>query len=214
MAARTIFGALGEVGEAAASGAGIPTSASSPGELADRFRKGLIPYSPEEALQFLKDAVSPQSTPPLGIGEVPETKVRSDYAAQIMLNGQTVGGVFEMAVEQTRAVEDVWTVRSRPDGLPQDTIGQGLTGRSLRLQRYDLWTEILEYVFGLSPEGLLSSQCGVLTIRELWKGPSNNLSVWDYVGNRFVSLGRTIGAHGDRIVKAGATFNWQRKKRA
>ncbi len=168
---------------------------------------------------FFEDALWDPGAPPI-------TRTRSDHGASIWLcppgaaygRAVPIGAVYELAQEQTRTIEDVWAVKTNPDALPADTVSQNLTGRLLRLGRYDLWEGVLEEVFGLPASGLLSEAIGSIIIREEWVAPSflpggGARHAWEWTGLKFQSLGRQIKADGDRVSRANAAFIWRSRRK-
>lgn len=158
-------------------------------------------------------------------GSQPLTTVRTDYSMTLHVTVGTrravVGGVYEFDHQQSLGTRDVFTVSANPDGSPAEVLPMALTGRTIRLVRYDLFRSIFEQLFnGGAPElVLLSDQISGLSLRERWSYPSVLIPgggaqpTYEYLGCKITSLGRALNAEGDRISRTNASITWRTRRK-
>lgn len=164
--------------------------------------------------------------------DIPATSTRTSYGLTIHAKKGNygyaqIGAVHEVSVNQTLTVEEEFEVNALSKGKPRELVPQNLTARSLTLQRYDLYANILEEVFG-SPELItLADQLGPVSMRMHWRSPtdrtalglllpqmtqSSSLRVYEFTDCWITTLGRTYST-GNTIVGASATITWRDLRR-
>ena len=143
----------------------------------------------------------------------PSTFTRLDHSMTIRTGrGRTVGAINGWNPTQTRRVEEEFEVEVKSTGLPVDLVPQIVNSRTIRIDRYDLYTSKMEEAFGTKRLDNLTDQHQPFTVREVWRTPLGSLEVFDYIGCWFADLGRTHNADGNRIVKANATLIYKLKR--
>lgn len=200
---------------------GIPTDLTA--ELRSAGFNALEKTSPVLA-QLLGSVIQPH-------GAVPATRTRTTHAfalhavsnlptaadGTLRFRRGMVGAVHVVNMQQTRTVDDVWEVDAYNAGLPADVVPQALTGRTLTVARYDLWTNLMEQVFGQGEVIDLTDQARPFALREVWGSPGQLLSgrrtIYEYTGCWFTSLGRNLSADNNRIVNVDAQLVWTRRRR-
>lgn len=110
---------------------------------------------------------------------VPGTTLRTSHALAIRAaNGRVVGAIHGWREQQSRTQEDEFTVRpNNYDGLPEDSIPQNLTGRTLQVARYDLFRSAMEEVFGRVDAVILTDEAHAFDLFEVWQTPGSGLSL-------------------------------------
>lgn len=161
----------------------------------------------------------------------PNTVTQSTHAVTIHANNTIIGAINQWSPEQTLAVNAVYQFGSPQGpygdefGAPYEKVPGNISGQTITVQRYDLYTQQMEQAFGTTNAlDMLSSDLGqpnggtghVLTIREFWLMPeSSPVSSYNilYHGCWFSRIGRTLSATDDRIVNVNATIEYTRKER-
>lgn len=166
-------------------------------------------------------------------GEMPQTRVRTSYAATLHINTgkrrAVIGGIQEFSTDQTRQVDDEFEVNSAAVGLPRDVIPQGLTGRTIRIARLDLFSATMEDVLG-DDFTTLCDQRGPLSIRKVWKNLGNagladpasgsdllrpiaqQITAYEFTGCYLTGMSRAVRAE-DVIVATNVTMTWRGKRK-
>lgn len=178
-----------------------------------------------QARGFLED---PTGTLVRGVNApsgVPDTATQTTFGitlhAQVGNRRAPIGAVYGLGFDQTLQVDEVFSVDRNARGLPAELIPQTLTGRTIRLERYDLWRSNMEAVFGPGKELItLCDQTGPLSLRISWRAPANTLTaiafpervrslrVYEFTGCYLTQLGRQLQAGGDAISKASGALVW------
>lgn len=159
---------------------------------------------------------------------IPVTRTRTSYTltlhARVFRNGiyksGVIGAIHEMSSTQTRQVDEEYEVDLLSDGRPRELIPQNLTGRTLNLKRYDLYSATMEDVFGTPEIYVLSEQTTPLTLRMTWRNaeasvPTAVISrtsptrVYEFLDCYITNFGRTASTR-DVIVGADATLVWRK----
>lgn len=142
----------------------------------------------------------------------PTTQTRMDHALTIRTgSGRTIGAISGWHDQQSRTIEDVFDVEANANGLPVDMIPQILNGRTIRVDRYDLYTQIMEEVFGSRQMVMLTQQSQPFKVREIWREPLGKLRVYEYIC-WFADKGRPLRSDGNRIVQVNATLQYLHKR--
>jgi len=150
---------------------------------------------------------------------IPNTRTRTSHALTIRdgATGQLIGAIYTFAPKQARTLEEEYEINRDTRGLPVDIVPQNLTTRTLQIARYDLFTKIMEDVFGHKEMVILTDQKRPFRIRETWRDPAAILGggrrIYEYTGCWFQDLGRTLSATDDRIVKVDATLMFRDRQR-
>jgi len=149
---------------------------------------------------------------------VPNTKTRLDHAFTLRTGkGRIIGAVFKADQRQSRQLDDEYEIDPNAHGEVADIVGQSLTNRTLSVERYDLYTDVMEEVFGDRELSMLTDQSQGFRLREAWRGPGGLFTggqrLYEYSPVWFEDIGRTLDAHGDRIVRVTATLRWGRRQR-
>jgi hypothetical protein len=159
---------------------------------------------------------------------VPVTKTKTAYSLTLHLTvGQkrgVIGAVHEIATRQRQEVDEEWEVNSLATGIPRELIPQIVSGRSITLKRYDLYSSTLEQLLGIEVDGVgavtLANQTGPMSMRFMWKNPSSGdadlvllntptTQVYEYCDCYITDIGRTVSMNGNIIVGADATIVWR-----
>jgi hypothetical protein len=102
---------------------------------------------------------------------------------------------------------------STKSGEPYEKVPGNVTGMSIDVQRYDIYTLQMELVFGTPRLDMLSNQRNALEVTESWTRPDNTTYVDQYRGVWFSNLGRTLSSTGDRVVNVNATLEYTTRVR-
>lgn len=153
-----------------------------------------------------------------GPRNVPATRTRLSHAYSLKTaTGRTIGGVFRASVQQSRDVEDEFEVDLDAHGEPADQVPQALSQRSFEIARYDLYTEVMEEVFGTREFEILTDQAVGIKLREVWRAPTGFLGSqgrqYEFLVCHFERLGRAVDTVGDRVVSVDASLRWLRRRR-
>lgn len=158
----------------------------------------------------------------------PNTKTQTAHAITIHANGQLIGAINEWSPKQSMEVNAVYEFGNRTGpygsdrGAPYEKIPGNITGQTIDVTRYDIYTAQMENAFGLgasldmlsSDPGMADGGTGHLDIREHWHTPGGaDDYVIIYWGCWFSSVGRTIRTTGDRIINVNATIEYTRRER-
>jgi hypothetical protein len=145
----------------------------------------------------------------------------------IHANGTMIGAVSEWSPEHSLDIAAVYEFGQvtgpygHEFGAPYEKVPQNISGQTISISRYDIYTAQMESVFGTVDLQMLSSDPGManggtghLDLRETWHTPggTNNYSIL-YQGCWFSRIGRTMSASGDRIINVGATVEWTQRRR-
>jgi hypothetical protein len=144
---------------------------------------------------------------------LPNTRTRLDHALTLRTgSGRAIGAVKTFSYSQSRSLDEEFEVNAQGSGMPVDLVPQNVTRREMRIERYDLYTKIMEEVFGTQELVVLTDQYRPFTLRELWRGPAGVLTggqrIYHFTGCWFTDIGRTLDTSGDRVVMADATIAW------
>lgn len=139
----------------------------------------------------------------------PNTMVRTSHAMAIRVKGITTGTLQTFNPSQSRTITPVYEINRDTSGEPVDNSPGNVTGLTLSVTRYDIYTRRMEEAFGLAWNlEMLSDQSDPFEVREGWRFPDNSVEARVYVGSWFGSLGRTYSATGDRLVMVNASITY------
>jgi len=139
--------------------------------------------------------------------------VRTSHAISIYpgTGGPAIGQIQTWAPSQTRTITPVWELKSETSGDVIDNIPGNVSGLTIQVSRYDLFTEKMEEVWGsASALWMLGRQLNPLNITEKWRSPGSGglTESYLYTGCWFSQIGRNMQAQGDRIIMVNATLNY------
>jgi len=99
-------------------------------------------------------------------------------------------------------------------GMPYEKIPGNVSGMTIEVNRYDIYTKRFEEAFGTLDLTVLSNDPNAFDVRETWNAPdrANSYGIV-YMGCRFSRIGRTLTTSDDRIVKVGASLEYTRSQR-
>ncbi|RLI87332.1 MAG: hypothetical protein DRP01_02165 [Archaeoglobales archaeon] len=140
---------------------------------------------------------------------VPTTTIRTSHATSIRAGGTTIGQIQTWAPNQSRTITPGYELRSETSGEVTENVPGNITGLTVQVSRYDLFSSKMEEVWGTSSAfWMLSDQLNPLEIEEKWRNPDGTVEKQLYSGCWFSQLGRNMQAQGDRIVMVNATLNY------
>ena len=146
---------------------------------------------------------------------IPVTATRTDHALSIRVGGKTIGQIQDWNPQQNRTVTPVYELNSATSGEVNENVPGNITGLTITVNRYDLYTSKMEQVWGPNFDiQMLTDQTNSIQIQEKWLVPNGAPEVWIYTGCWFTSLGRNHSANGDRITKVNASLMYVKKYRA
>ena len=149
---------------------------------------------------------------------VPHTNIRTSHAVVIRApTGQVVGQIQTWAPSQSRGITSAYELNSVTSGEVTENVPGNITGLTIQVSRYDMFTSRMEEVWGSTDLTMLSKQLDPLDIEEKWSIPPNaggGTQKWTYYGCWFSQVGRNLQAQGDRIVLVNATLNYVRIAKA
>lgn len=174
-------------------------------------------------------------------GTFPRTYTQTSHALTIHAsNGDIIGAINQWQPEQTLATTAVYefgnvtgpyagglgagTNGFLPYGAPYEHVPGNITGMTMRVQRYDVYTKAMEEAFGTADlqmltndPGMASGGVGLFDVREQWQAPANISGSKPYsiiyYGCWFTNIGRTHATSGDRITNVNASLVYTRKAR-
>lgn len=148
------------------------------------------------------------------VRNTPDTLVRSSHGIQIKIKGEVIGAIRNWSpAEYTRGMTRVWELNPLSSGHPIDQVPGNLDGFTLRVDRYDIWKEPFEKVFGgdiALMEAIGNQQAGFDCYQYLWH-PDGYKELTVYRNSWFTSIGRNYSADGDRIIMVSATLAFLRR---
>jgi len=159
----------------------------------------------------------------------PMTQTALSHAITIKSQrGLKIGRIQSWAPNMSRAIDTVFEVQAGNTGEPIERVPQNQTTNSISVERYELYTAHMGEAFGvLQPANTtfvdrfnggsdletLIKQVNSFYVREIWRDPFGDIRAYVYVGCWFSSLGHTISATDDRVIKARATLEFTRRLR-
>lgn len=155
----------------------------------------------------------------LGTPRVPRTRTRTSHGLTIrVVGGPVIGACFGFTEQVTRDLEDAWEIDANATGYrPVDIVPGNVSGRSLRIDRYDLFTQVMEEVLGSREVVVLSDQTRPFVLRTHWQSPVGALlggrRIYQYEDCWFASMGRVARADDTRLVGVNAEIRYGLRRR-
>jgi hypothetical protein len=150
---------------------------------------------------------------------VPETLVRTTHSLTIRANGIAIGLINGWNPTISRTVTPIYqigTIINRTaSGDPVEKVPGNVTGQTIAVQRYDLYTARMEIAFGTPDIMMLTRQDRAFTVRESWRFPDDQgggTEVVIYEGCWFSNIGKNYRSDGDRIVNVNATLEYTKRR--
>jgi hypothetical protein len=154
----------------------------------------------------------------------PNTAVRTSHAVTIRINGIVIGMINQWAPTHGRTITPIFELNAATSGTPTEKTPGNITGQTIGVQRYDLYTSRLEQAIdktlsgigaGTTPNpadlNMLSDQTSPFQVLEKWQYPNGSTETVQYDGCWFSNLGRTLRSDGDRLVNVNATLEWTKR---
>lgn len=154
----------------------------------------------------------------------PNTRTQTSHPLVILANGQPIGAINSWQPEQTMDVNPVHELGSFTGpfggvfGQPYEMVPGNITGMTIRVDRYDLYSAQMERAFGTADLEMLSNDpgdpnvTGLFTLRERWISPQARYAI-QYEGCWFTNIGRTISSTDNRIINVNASLVYTAKTR-
>jgi hypothetical protein len=100
-------------------------------------------------------------------------------------------------------------------GEPYELVPGNISGTSISIQRYDIYTNRFESAFGTQNLIMLTRQTNNMRFVELWQGPDQAIRYQNvYYGAYFTQIGRSLSATGDRITNVSGSAMYSRRREA
>lgn len=147
----------------------------------------------------------------------PQTLVRTSHALTISANGIVIGLINGWNPTISRTITPIYELRTRTSGDPVEKLPGNVTGQTIAVQRYDLYTSRMEIAFGTPDLMMLSLQDAAFDVRERWvvppEGPGSDGTAEQilYTGCWFSNIGKNYRSDGDRIVNVNATLEYTKR---
>lgn len=155
---------------------------------------------------------------------VPETLIRTSHALTIRVNGISVGLVNGWNPTQSKTITPAFQIGTfvgdTPSGEPVEKVPGNITGMTIAVQRYDLYTIKMEEAFGTylgdgskKSLSMLTQQDSPFELREQWRFPDDPGGSEGVIYQRcwFSNIGKNYRADGDRIVNVNATIEYTKR---
>lgn len=151
----------------------------------------------------------------------PGTLVRTSHSLTIKVGGQIIGLINGWNPTISRTITPVyqiatWHMNTR-SGDPVEKAPGNVTGQTIAIQRYDIYTKRMEVAFGTPDMMMLSNQLDPFEVIERWQFPNTPLrpgggtEIVVYSGCWFSNIGRNYRSDGDRIVNVNGTLEYTRR---
>lgn len=151
----------------------------------------------------------------------PNTRTQTSHPLVILANGIPIGAINQWQPEMTLDVNPVFEFGSFTGpyggsfGQPYEKVPGNLGGMTIRVQRYDIYSQQMERAFGTASLDMLSNDpgqsetTGLFTLRERWATPRQaDRYAIQYEGCWFSNIGRTYSTTDNRIVNVNATIEY------
>ncbi len=145
----------------------------------------------------------------------PQTLVRSSHALTIRVGGRTIGLINGWNPTISRTITPIYEIKTRTSGDPIEKVPGNVTGLTIAIQRYDIYTLRMERVFGTRDLMMLSLQDEPFEAVERWKFPDSSgggIEVLRYTGCWFSNIGKNFRSDGDRIVNVNSTLEYVKRE--
>lgn len=155
--------------------------------------------------------------------EVPSTSTITSFGLVILAQGDIVGAITSWSVDQQRGAKAVFELGSplttnrfdvaADPGEPFEIVPGNITGTTISIRRYDIYTKRFESAFKTRDLYMLTRQNQPVTFREAWSTPGGTLDFgYTLYGAWFTRLGREMSAEGDRIVMVNGSAMYTRRR--
>lgn len=144
----------------------------------------------------------------------PETSTQTSHGLSIRVGGVTIGAINGWNPAITRGIAELYEfgtvtgLYEASNGAPYEKVPNNVSGMTVQIQRYDLWTARMEQVFGTGDITMLSNQRAPFEVREVWVQPSNAQYAKNYRGCWFSNVGRNLSTTAERVVQVSATLEY------
>lgn len=150
---------------------------------------------------------------PYPVRNPPITTHKSTHGIQIKVNGVTIGSIQDFTHGPIqRAMTTIYELNPLSSGHPIDVVPGNLSGFTLKVSRYDIYTEPFEKVFGGSTDiyEALGMQNRGIEIYRYWFHPNDYKEILVYRNCWLQQVGRTISLGRERTVLADGSFAYVR----
>lgn len=138
---------------------------------------------------------------------------------QALGGSRIVGAVNGWNPGQSLGVSEVFGFGQSPGnpgqlyGVPYEKVPGNVGGMTISVNRYDLYTDLMEEAFGTATLDMLSKQINAFVAAENWQVPDANGGVQEtykkeYQGVWFSNIGRSYSATGDRLSNVSGTLEY------
>lgn len=141
----------------------------------------------------------------------PQTLVRTSHSLTIIAGGTGIGLINGWNPTISRTITPIYELNTRTSGDPFEKLPGNVTGQTIAVQRYDLYTSRMEVAFGTPDIMMLSLQDTAFEVRERWQFPDGTIEGIIYQGCWFSNIGKNYRSDGDRIVNVNATLEYTKR---
>lgn len=158
----------------------------------------------------------------------PNTLTATSHGIMIKAAGQVIGAIHSWQPAMNRTVTEMYCFggsglagpgvsQASGPGEPFEKVPGNVSGMTIRVDRYDLFTRKMEVAFGTPDLTNLSSQSSSFAVTQILNRPgavpgvNSSPEVIEYQGCWFSEIGRTFQATDDRVIKTNATLHYTRK---
>ena len=151
----------------------------------------------------------------------PGTLVRTSHSLTIRVGGHTIGLINGWNPTISRTVTPIYQIATYylqvRSGDPVENVPGNVTGQTIGIQRYDIYTDRMETALGTTDLMMLSSQLDPFDVVEKWqfpntaRKPGGGIEFITYTGCWFSNIGRNYRSDGDRIVNVNGTLQYTRR---
>jgi hypothetical protein len=133
--------------------------------------------------------------------------------------GRRIARIQSWAPAQNRIIDAEHEVDANATGEPIERVPQIVGTNRISVERYELYVRHIGEEFGVPVLGgasdmvSLANQIKPLHVRVIWRDPFGGIRGYVYTNAWFSDWGITIGANDDRIIKARATLEFERRLR-
>jgi len=174
----------------------------------------------QSTVKNASDWINDKIGSPSGPINPPFTQTASSHSIVIKTNkGMKIGRIQSWSPTMSRTIDTIYEVHAAATGEPAERIPQVQATNTIAVNRYELYSAHIGEAFGIKT-GLenddlytLILQKNPIHIREIWRDPYGGIRGYVYVNAWFSSLGITISATDDRIIKSNGTIEFTRKLR-
>ncbi len=141
---------------------------------------------------------------------IPNTSVATSHGITIRFGSTAIGMIQTWAPTQSRPAVAVYELNAANSGVVMEQVPGNLGGLTITITRYDLFRSRMESIWGFEML-MLTDQTNPISIDEKWQHSDGTTMAWTYGGCWFTSLGRNLGAQGDRIINVNAALVYTTK---